>query len=313
MAVPARGAAIDVVLWYPAGTGGTPERFGASKVFDGVAARRDASVADGQFPLVVLAHGGLRANPGASGWIAAALAARRYIVAVAQPPRLGPDDARRAVGEVWRRPADLSDTLTAVEGDATMAPHLEHEKVGAVGFFLGGTSALALAGARLDEDSYRRSCDPPARGPDCRWLAESGVDLHGMDLGPLAASHLDRRIKVAVAVDPELGPSLASASLRAIQVPVTIIGLGRPDAPPPRLAASDLARMIPDALYQTVPDATMFSAFDRCTPQGAAILGREGDGEAICRDGGDRSRQEIHVELAGMIASALARVLRSAP
>ena len=153
-----------------------------------------------------------------------------------------------------------------------IGPHLERGKVGAVGFFLGGTSVLALAGARLDAASYGRSCDHPAPGPDCRWFAGSGVDLHRTDLAPAAASHRDPRIKVAVAVDPELTGSMARASLRAIGIHVAIINLGMAQTLRPRLDASAAAAQIPDGRYATLPDATTFSAFDQCTPQGAAIL-----------------------------------------
>ncbi len=310
---PARGATIEVMLWYPAGAGGTPERFGASKVFKGVAALRDAPIAEGRFPLIVLAHGGLRANPAASGWIASALAGRRYIVAVAQAPHLGPGDARRAIREVWLRPPDLSAALTAVQDDDAFADHLEPGQVGAVGFFLGGTSVLALAGARLDAASYGRSCDHPAPGPDCRWFAGSGVDLHRTDLAPAAAAHRDPRIKVVVAVDPELTGSMARASLRAIGIHVAIINLGMAQTLRPRLDASAAAAQIPDGRYETLPDATTFSAFDQCTPQGAAILAADGDDELLCRDGGFRPREQIHAQLVSMIAGELAQGLRAPP
>jgi hypothetical protein len=54
-----------------------------------------------------------------------------------------------------------------------------------------------------------------------------------------------------------------------------------------------------------VADATHYSAFSECTAQGALILPGEGDNAAICTDGGDRPRAEIHRQLAEMIERTL--------
>jgi hypothetical protein len=58
-----------------------------------------------------------------------------------------------------------------------------------------------------------------------------------------------------------------------------------------------------------VPDATQYSSFSECTSKGAIILQSEGDNEAICTDGGERSRAEIHMQLAEMIEKTLAQNL----
>jgi predicted dienelactone hydrolase len=168
---PERGAPLALTLWYPAGSGGWPARVGANSVFVGVSALRDAAMADGVFPVVVVAHGGLRAAPHQSGWISARLAERGYIVAAVQPPVLTAGEAGRAVAEIGLRSADLSAALSAVEGDPSVRPHADMEKAAALGFFLGGASSLALAGARLDPERYRRLCDSASGGPDCAWFA----------------------------------------------------------------------------------------------------------------------------------------------
>jgi predicted dienelactone hydrolase len=156
-----------------------------------------------------------------------------------------------------------------------------------------------LAGARIDAERYRRSCDMPAGGPDCRWFAKNGIDLHALDPGPVARALLDPRIKVAVAVQPELADRFAPESLALIKIPVGIIGLGNEDD------TAALARVIPGARQVRMPDATSFSTFGLCTPQGAALLQAEGEDEAVCREDGPRSRAEIHAELARLIAAML--------
>jgi len=310
---PARGQSIELTVWYPTEARGPAEAIGGSKVFKGTPALRDARIVEDQYPVIVMAHGGFRAAPYHEGWIVSSLAARGYIVGVTRPPALGPKDAEKAVQELWLRPADLSAALTAIEGDPVFSLRIMPGKAAAVGFFLGGTSALALAGARLDANSYGRSCDRPKTGVDCAWFARSGVDLKRVDAANLSQSHRDERIKAVIAVDPELSTSFSPESLAGIGVPVDIINLGSPGMIPPALEAARLGTLIPGSRYDAVPDATSFSAFNPCTLEGAALLREEGDDDAICRDGGNRSREEIHREIAGKIAAALHRTLLEQP
>lgn len=309
---PTRGEPIELTVWYPTDVKGPAETIGGSKVFKGTRALRNAPVAKGQYPVIMLAHGGFRAAPYQEGWIASSLAAIGYIVGVTRPPALGPKDAEKAVQELWLRPADLSAALTALESEPTLSQRIMQGSAAAVGFFLGGTSSLALAGARLDPNSFGRSCDRPEAGVDCAWFASAGVDLKNIDGTSLGRSYWDERIKAVVAVDPELSASFAPESLAGIKVPVDIINLGSPDTIAPALEASGLKALIPNSRYDAIPDAMSFSAFNPCTQDGPALLREEGDDDAICRDG-KRPREEVHREIAGKIADALHRSLSERP
>ncbi len=310
---PDRGAPVAVTLWYPAGSGGRPERVGASPLFAGVAALRDAAMADGVFPVVAIAHGGLRAAPHQSAWIAARLAERGYIVAAVQPPPLAVTDAARGVAEIGLRPGDLSAAVTAVDGDPSVRPHADMDKVAAVGFFLGGTSALAVGGARLDPERFHHLCDDPAGGPDCAWFATAGVDLRSVDAAPLARDHRDARVRTVVAVDPEISAAYGLDGLAGTAVPTTIINLGARGETPTWLEAAPMGASIPVARYVRVPGVGFFSAFGLCTPRGGAILRAEGEPEALCQDQGGQQRDEVHSQLAAMIAAALLRGFSTTP
>jgi predicted dienelactone hydrolase len=277
---PGRELPISVSLWYPAREGGSDQVVGGNQVFKGVPVKQDAVIAEGKFPLVLLAHGGLRAAPHLSGWLAAHLARRGFIVAEPHPPQLGPADAQAALAETWLRPADLSATLEAVEADALLSAQIQQDSVGAVGFLLGGTSALALAGAEIDPAPYAGICDGEAAiGMDCAWFSAQGVDLHAVDLSRLARANYDPRIKVAIAIDPELSTVLTQASLSNISIPVTVINLGKPETILPGLNAAGLEGLIPNGTYATVPEATQYSSFSECTAKGALI-----NSSAISRD-----------------------------
>lgn len=310
VAVPGRETPISVTLWYPPGEGGSHNEVGGNKVFKGVPVNQDAVIAEGEFSIVLLSHGGLRAAPHLSGWIASYLATRGFIVTEPHPPQLGPDEAQAAIAEAWLRPSDLSATLQTIESDSVLKAHIKKDRVGVLGFLLGGTSALMLAGAEIDPESYAKMCDGEAAiGMDCFWFSENGVDLHDADIKSLEHSNYNSKIKVAIAIDPELSTVFTQASLRNISIPVAIINLGQPDTILPGLNASSLEGLIPDVKYETVPDATQYSSFSECTPKGAIILQSEGDNEAICTDGGERSRAEIHRQLAEMIENTLVQHL----
>jgi predicted dienelactone hydrolase len=309
--VPGGDRAIDVVLWYPAAAGGTPVRVGDSPVFEGVEAQQDAPIAAGRFPIVLVSHGGMRAAPNHSNWIGSRLAGTGFVAAVVRGPALGPRDAGLAVPETWRRPADLSAALSALEGDPEWSGHLDRERVGAVGFFLGGTAALSLVGARLDAERFGASCDD-GTGIDCRWFAAAGVDLRSVDAESLTRSNLDPRIRVAVAVDPELASSFSPESLAGIEVPVEIINLGEPETIQLGFRAAELASAIPGAKYQALAGASAFSALGVCKPQGRDILKEEGESDAMCLEASGQDREALHARLAELIVDGLA-VLRATP
>ncbi|MFT3971963.1 MAG: hypothetical protein QM699_00340 [Amaricoccus sp.] len=297
---PERAEPIAATIWYPAGDGGSAEQVGENKVFQGVPALRGADVSEGRFPVVLLAHGGLRAAPNQSGWIAADLASRGALVVAVPPRRLaGPNEG---VAEVWLRPADLTAALSALEADPAFGPHAGPAPASAVGFFLGGTAALMLAGARIDPASYVRSCDVPDPGPDCAWFGAAGVDLHAVDTTTLVRSSLDQRIGTIVAIDPELTTSLAADSLAGMVPRVSVINLGAPGDVAPYLDASGLRAE--SAAYASIPGATPFSAMALCQPRGAKILAAEGEDDTICSEDAEE-RGRVHARLADMIAEAL--------
>jgi predicted dienelactone hydrolase len=281
-------------------------------VFEGAAGQQDAPVADGAFPTVLVSHGGLRAAPNLSGWIARRLAERGFLVVAVQGPKLGPKDARKAVAELWERPADLSAALTALADSAEWSKHLDRERVAAVGFFLGGTAALSLAGGRLDAEIFKQACRGEAKSVDCAWFEASGVDLGSIDADAIARSNLDPRIATAIAVDPEYASSFAHESLAAIEIPVAVINLGWPGSIRPAFDAAQLGSASPRITYAPLPGATRFSAFSPCKPKGAAILAEDGGDDAICRGETAEQRADMHDELAALIAVYLRKKLQIA-
>ncbi len=299
---PDRGVELEATVWYPAAAGGVATKVGDNAVFQGAAARWDAPIADGPWPLIVLSHGGLRSAPDSGAWIASRLAAAGFVVAAPQPPRLEGERINNVASEPWLRLADLSATLSALARDPILGTRLDMDAVGALGFQLGGTAALMLVGARLERRAYAHLCDRDPAALDCPWFAAQGIDLHAVDAAPAERSRSEPRVRAVIAVDPELAEALEPVSLTTIAAPVLIINIAGSDASAPAPDGSSLAGAIPGADYDLISDASPFSAFNPCKPNGAAILREEGGEEAVCSDG-RRPRAEVHAVLADVTAA----------
>ncbi|HUC19348.1 MAG TPA: hypothetical protein VMA37_16840 [Acetobacteraceae bacterium] len=303
---PARNAVFHATVWYPAGGNGKAVLVGDNAIFIGTKGLRNAPIAAGRFPLIIISHGGFRAAPNIASWLASALAGKGYIAAVVIPPAVPPGPPKQSVlNELWLRPADLSAILSAVEKQPTFFGKIDTNEIGAVGFFLGGYAVLELAGARVDAKVFAQSCEGGQIGPDCAWFAQGGVDLRRVDAARLERSNLDWRFKAAVVIDPELTSALTRRSLQAVSIPIHVVNLGQQDAIPAAFDASRLASEIPGATYATIPKAGPFSSFPECKPNALSFLKGEGEGALLCSDSSGRSRPDIHSALASMIEADL--------
>lgn len=311
-----RGSNLDVTVWYPAQSGGESVVLGESVFFVGTPAMRDAPISDGKFPLILLSHGaGLAGNPQAMSWIATPLAQQGFVVAAPMHPgNSGKNRSARETMKIWLRPADLSETLDAMERDPYFKAHLDQGKIGALGLSLGGSTALAIAGARIDPKLLAGYCDTDALNPSlCGWISQSGVDLHTMNLQSAGRDNEDKRIRFAMAIDPAPVDVFEFKSFSGISIPFDLINLGQPGTIPRTAQAFGVAKAIPTARYAVIGDASHYSMFAECKPGASEIAESEKIGDPICTDAGGRSRNEIHTQLMDMTSAAFSRALKTDP
>ena len=309
-----RGSELAVTIWYPADAGGKPVTLGESAFFWGTNAMLEAPISRGKYPLILLSHGaGLGGTPQAMSWIATSLAKQGYIVAA--PTHPGNTGATRSAAEtmkLWLRPADIGATLDTVEKHPLFENHLQPGRVGALGLSMGGSTVLALAGARIDPIRLASYCDTDAFNPSlCGWVKQSGVDLHAMDMRLSDRNNRDKRILFAMAIDPAPVDVFQVSTFSKISIPVEIVNLGRPATIPRTALASELAKAIPMGTYSTIADASHYSMFGECKPDAEEIAQSEQIDDPICSDAGGQSRLEIHEQLLNMVTEAFARELRT--
>jgi predicted dienelactone hydrolase len=273
------------LIWYPAQSSGSPTLVGDNRVYVGTPANRDAEPASGEYPLVILSHG-WGGNDFSMNWLAADLASRGMIVvAINHPGSTAGNITARAAMEIWNRPADISRTITQLIADAQFGRHIDRRRIAVIGHSLGGATALAIAGARVDRDRIAVYCD---RNDDEGCADFRVADLRSLPKEKFEADGRDPRVSAVVAMAPGLTPAMTQQSLSAIAIPVLVIG-GEVDRTIPIAHLSHLATELPrGSVFETVRQAAHFDFLRTCKPGGAELL-REDKDDPVCDGVADRT------------------------
>ncbi len=81
----------------------------------------------------------------------------------------------------WERATDASEVLDGVLADPMLGPHVDRDRIGAVGFSLGGYTVLELAGARTNLPAFEHFCSSSAGRCD---LSSAGSRAESMRTRP---------------------------------------------------------------------------------------------------------------------------------
>lgn len=301
-----RARPIAASILYPAAAPTYRAPIGDNPVFQPTMVMMGPAVAEGHHPLVLLSHGS-GGNADGLGWLSAGLVAQGAIVlAVNHPGSTSGDSSPRRSTDLGARAKDLSAALDMVLADPAFAPFIDPDRISAVGFSLGGSTVLGLAGLRFDGAQQAHNCTTGPDAADCGFFLKGGVDFAAYP--GFAADARDGRISQVVSIDPGFGGAVAQDSLDALSAKVHLINLGdegdRLGAVDVGPKGNDLAARLPGASYTVVSPAVHFTFLGLCKENGAEILEEEQD-DPVCTDPEGAVRSEVHDRLVTEVAAAL--------
>lgn len=280
----------DALVWYP-----TPETEGVWRVGPfRLPARHGAKVATGRLPVVLLSHGGgptdgkpTGGSPMQLGELSASLARRGFIVIA---PFHG--TARSA-----ERVAQLRSAFGAVMADSRFADRIDANRLGTLGFSLGGAVALELAGGQSDVKAFNAYCaEHPEDAMTCNGgpgEVRAGASVRRSDASP-SPPVTPLRPKAIVLLDP-LGVPFTRDGLSDVTQPVLLYRprqskLGEANA---RGLTGALPRL---PQLQFVPGGH-FIFTDTCPPALKA------EAPILCEDAPSIDRAAIRSEVAAKVAT----------
>ncbi|MCW5314706.1 alpha/beta hydrolase [Nostoc sp. KVJ3] len=189
-------------------------------------------------PVIVISHG-LGLDSSNFQYLATHLASYGFAVVVPNHPGSDAKQLRSLLkghaneiaepGEFKDRPMDITYILNQLEkgnqSDSRFKGHLNLQQVGVFGQSLGGYTALALAGAKINFEQLKQDCQPAALQKtwnmslllQCRAL-ELNISKSGKDY-----NLWDERVKAAIAVNPITSSIFGKAGLSQIKTPVMIV------------------------------------------------------------------------------------------
>ncbi|MTJ49601.1 alpha/beta hydrolase [Dolichospermum sp. UHCC 0259] len=123
------------------------------------------------------------------------------------------------------RPLDIKYILDQLESDSQFQQRLNLQQVGVFGQSLGGYTALALAGAKINFSQLQADCN--AEKLRNTWNMSLLLQCRALELPNQSGQDYnlqDTRIKAAIAVNPITSSIFGQAGLSQIHTPVMIVG-----------------------------------------------------------------------------------------
>jgi predicted dienelactone hydrolase len=283
IAVPAQEP-FDTLVWYP-----TPQEAAFWQVGPfTVPATHNATVAPGQFPIVLLSHGGGQTggSPLLLNDLSARLAREGFIV-------IAPFHGKT---RFLQRPRQVGEALEAVRADARFKSHIVSDRVGMLGFSLGGAVTLTLAGGVPNFQQLATYCamhSDDVQSCNAGPGSDRNADLSTQTQAPPSGLTIPRLPLKGLALLDPFGVLFQRGDLLAVSMPVLLLRpeQSRMGEENTRALVANLPR--PPQLHHVPGGHFVFT--DICAPALRV------EAPAMCVDAAGVDRSAIHADVGARI------------
>jgi predicted dienelactone hydrolase len=285
---PVSQQSMKAAVFYPTKDEATVTRLGPLEI----AAKRDATIQGGRFPLVLLSHGNGGSMFSHHG-TAVSLASQGFVVAAIEHPGDNfKDDSGQGSDRVFiGRQQQLTALLDFLLGRSAFKQAIDSQKIGVMGFSAGAYTALVMVGAKPNFDLLKRYCERVPKNILCAGQGQVRWST------PALKIQADNRVRAAFVMSP-LGVVFEKENLASVTAPVYVYAAAADSV----LPLHDHALAVKSKLqsltqYTEIPGADHYVFLSPCSEQMKNIT------PTLCTDPPGVDRLAIHRQ---MNADALA-------
>lgn len=233
----ARQRPLKVEIWYPSENKLT-ENVGENTqktIFKSLRTAFHAPIASGNWPMLVLSHG-TGGNRFSLNWLVQRFVPHGYVmVAVDHYGNTFDNKIPREFLKWWERATDISYVISHVLKEEDFLGQINQNRIGGIGFSLGGYTQIALAGGKVDRALVASmEKDLPPEFPETAGRIHLLNDQELNQSYELFAGRVkDKRIKSFFVMAPALGSGFdSSQQFESVTAPVFMVA-GRGDTNTP--------------------------------------------------------------------------------
>jgi predicted dienelactone hydrolase len=264
----ARNRPVIVEFWYPTDEQNITHDRTDDSVWIHPKEARDVTISEmkKKYPLILMSHGH-RGDRRERTWLSDALVRQGYIVASVEHHGNAWYQYNPLSGFCfWDRAKDISFTLTCLLDNSEYKDHIDHQKIGFVGYSMGGMTGLALAGA---EAKYAKEIATM----QLKLAGEiSQESFNELDFSDAEKSYLEPRIRSILLICPASFAYQPDA-LKKIKTPIGLIASLDDEVLPHQDHANKIIQNITPFKLKLLKNKTSHYAFlNRMTEKGYKIL-----------------------------------------